>query len=232
MSYTSLSNIKEQGNYSFYGIVYDASLPVKENIDDEKSDYLCVIKLLSPDQNFQIDENFNDNAIHVIVKSNSIDNMPHIKSIGSIIRINNGVYRPKKRRNVYLNLTNISKIKSGWIIFETKDGNHHALASSTPYFSFDDEDSKQISFLYEWLTDYSRSSFSFNYLKQVNLSQLNKDEDSDLLVIVCHKVYDKDNIIFFIMDKSDTSQLVCSKVYDYIKEGDVIRIRSFEITEL
>ena len=118
--YTSLNNIKSNGDYDFYGIVYDATFPTKDN-DTEDANYICAIKVLGPGLNWLTNpENFQEETIHIIIKSFSIDYLPHIRSIGNIIRIHRGIFKPKKRKNVYLNLTNISMLKSSWVIFSCK----------------------------------------------------------------------------------------------------------------
>lgn len=120
IKYSELKDFNEVGDYDFYGIVFDATLPSRED-DNLSSNFVCALKILGPGHNWLTHPNtFQDEVIHIIVKSSSIELVPHIMTVGSIIRVNKGLYRPKKRKNIYLNLTNISKIKSSWIVFDSK----------------------------------------------------------------------------------------------------------------
>lgn len=131
--YKELDQLIEEEENDFYGIVYDATFPSKETIKNDKnkdskdkklkitSKYISVVKLISPKINWMTNpENLNEEAIHVIFKSNNLKDFPQLSDIGSIIRIHRGVFRPKKRKNVYLNLVNITKIRSSWVIFSSK----------------------------------------------------------------------------------------------------------------
>lgn len=118
--YTDLDKIKQNGDYDFYGIIYDATYPTKEN-DSDNANYICAIKVLGPGSNWITNpDTFQQETIYIIIKSNSIDYLPHIRSIGNIIRIHRGIFRPKNRKNIYLNLTNISMLKSSWVVFSCK----------------------------------------------------------------------------------------------------------------
>jgi len=66
--YTTFNDLKEQGEYKFYGIIYDASFPKEENTlleaDKKKnnSKYLCILKLIDQTTNcLTHSNNFNDN---------------------------------------------------------------------------------------------------------------------------------------------------------------------------
>ena len=66
--YTTFNDLKEQGEYNFYGIIYDASFPKEENAlleaDKKKnnSKYLCILKLIDQTTNcLTHSNNFNDN---------------------------------------------------------------------------------------------------------------------------------------------------------------------------
>ncbi len=118
IKYTDLKDIIDNGDYSFYGIIYDATFPTK---DEESKSYVCSIKLIAPGLNWLTDpENLVNECINVIVKSNNLNEIPVISEIGSILRVHRGVYRFKKRKNVYLNMSNIFNIKSSWVVFESK----------------------------------------------------------------------------------------------------------------
>lgn len=118
--YTDLKDFNDVGDYDFYGIVYDATFPTKEN-DKGSTNYISAVKLIAPGLNWITHpESLLDETINVIFKSNNPKELPVITDVGCIMRIHRGVYRPKKRKNVYLNLTNISKIKSAWVLFESK----------------------------------------------------------------------------------------------------------------
>lgn len=117
--YTELKDFNETTDYDFYGIIYDSTFPTRED-DTDTSNFICAIKILGPGLNWLTHPtSFQEEAIHIIIKSNNVENLPHPKSVGNIIRIHRGVYRPKKRKNIYLNFNN-NIMKSSWVLFNSK----------------------------------------------------------------------------------------------------------------
>lgn len=116
--YTSLKDIQVNGDYHFYGIIYDASIPTQDEVPNQ---YICTLKLIDQDINcISFPDSLQEELIYVILKSNSKENLPYIHTFGDIIRIQRGKFVLKKKKKVYLNLTSYSKVKGNWTIFSSK----------------------------------------------------------------------------------------------------------------
>jgi hypothetical protein len=88
--YTPIKEFNQNGEYNFYGIIYDATFPV---FDEKENMYQCTIKVIDLDVNcltFPI--NLNENLLNVIIKSADKENLPYIHSIGDIMRVHRGNY--------------------------------------------------------------------------------------------------------------------------------------------
>ena len=254
IKYTKLNDITNPQDYNFYGIIIDATYPSI----DEKGNYLTAIKVISQESNFLMKNNekssFQDCVIHIIIKSSSKEDTPYINKVGDIIRIHNGVYRHKTRRNIYLNLTSISKLKSSWLVFDcdekdlSNERKYQPKQSSSYYLQVNDDDTSIINSLRKWKKVYFQQANSLFYSKTVTLNYLNEmknrslklnqkeennendegNSDLDILCIVCSldKDLSMENQKIGIFDGCSFADLVCSNRYDYINEGEVIRIRS------
>jgi len=87
--YSNIKSFSNQGDYNFYGIIYDATFPVQE----DPLTYICNLKIVDPEVNLLANsQDFNDQLINVVVKSTSVDALPFIHRIGDIIRVHRGVY--------------------------------------------------------------------------------------------------------------------------------------------
>lgn len=117
LKYVSLKELTINGDYNFYGIIYDATFPSQ---DDLPNQYYCSIKIIDKDINrLNNPNNFNDEIVNVIIKSNSKENLPYIHQFGDIIRIQRGKFTYKSNKNVYLNLSSQGS-KSTWTIYSSK----------------------------------------------------------------------------------------------------------------
>ena len=68
------------------------------------------------------------------------------------------------------------------------------------------------------------------YANQNTLANRVKEgSDRDLLVHVVKKVELDDQLVFFIQDETDGCELHTYKYFDFIKENDVIRVRSYKV---
>lgn len=92
--YSTISEIKTDGDYNFYGIIYDASFPLQEeNPNNPIPTYICYLKIIDPTVNCITNPfDFNEEIIHLIIKSNSKENLPFVHNIGDIIRVHRGVF--------------------------------------------------------------------------------------------------------------------------------------------
>ena len=238
-NYSEFSQIKEQGEYNFYGIIYDATFPEQEpnnailpGNNQPLPKYSCIIKLIDQNTNCLTcnNSNFNDNIITLIIKGNEKENLPYIHRIGDIIRVHRGLYSPKKKRSVYLNILKGNQFKGSWCIFSLEDQKNDPYSCSHQTFTFESQDIKYIQSFRKWGQTYLALKNSLIYNKQKNLSdRLNEGSDNDLLVQVVKKVELDDQIILYIQDETDGCQLHTYKYYDFIKEGDLIRVRNYKI---
>lgn len=90
MSRYKYSNLKEivcNGEYNFYGIIYDSNFPV---LDEKDGQYHCIIRIIDPEINCLTNPNNYDNFFYIIVKSSEKENLPYIHSVGEIIRVHRG----------------------------------------------------------------------------------------------------------------------------------------------
>ena len=151
-AYTTFDQMKEQGEYNFYGIIYDASFPKEEEnfalLPGTKAPlpkYSVVLKLLDQNTNcLTHPNNLAENLITLIIQVNERENIPYVHQIGDIIRVHRGMYVPKQKRNVYLNLLKGNQFKGSWCIFAAnpdKDGDKPYLCSHKKY-TYESQDKK------------------------------------------------------------------------------------------
>ena len=235
--YTTFDQLKEQGEYNFYGIIYDASFPNEDNYlseSDKKknsSKFTCILKLIDQTTNCLTHQNnFSENIIYLIIKSSEKENIPYIHHIGDIIRIHRGFYSPKKKRNVYLNVCKDNKARGSWCLYSTNNNSNEPYSCSNKKFTVESQDKLIIENIKVWIKNYLNIDKSLKYPLQVNLIDRNNDgNDKDLLVHVVKKLELDDQIVLFIQDATDGCQLHTYKYYNFIKDNDIIRVRSYKV---
>ena len=235
--YTTFDELKEQGEYNFYGIIYDASFPLEENLASESdkkknvSKFSCILKLIDQSTNcLTHPNNFNDNVIYLIIKSSEKDNIPYVHHIGDIIRVHRGLYAPKKKRNVYLNVCKDNKIKGSWCLYSSNNNSNDPYSCSNKKFTVESQDQQIIESTKEWVKTYLNIDKSLKYPLQVDLiNRISDGNDNDLLVHVVKKIELDDQIVLFIQDSTDGCELHTYKYYNFIKENDIIRVRSYKV---
>lgn len=94
IKYTLIKDIikpdAKEGDYNFYGLIYDASLPLQE---DNSDNYMCSIKIIDKEVNWISNKNNLDRDIlTLIIKSTSKENLPFVHCVGDIIRVHRAVY--------------------------------------------------------------------------------------------------------------------------------------------
>ena len=235
--YTSFEDLKEQGEYNFYGIIYDASFPKEEENNailpgkkEPLPKYSCVLKLLDQSTNCLTNPtDFNDNLITLVIQSNEKENIPYVHHIGDIIRVHRGLYSPKKKRNVYLNILKGNQFKGAWCIFSNVSGTEPYLCSNKTY-TYESQDKQIIEAIRNWLKNYLVVEKSLVYVQQNTLNnRIIEGSDKDLMVQIVKKVELDDQIIYFIQDDTDGCELHTYKYFDFLKENDVVRIRSYKV---
>ena len=235
--YTTFDDLKEQGEYNFFGIIYDASFPLEENssLESDKkknsSKYSCILKLIDQTTNcLTYQKDFSENIIYLIIKSSEKENIPYVHHIGDIIRIHRGFYSPKRKRNVYLNVCKDNKVKGSWCLYSTNGNSNDPYSCSNKKFTVEDQDKQIIDNTKAWVKKYLNIDKSLKYPLQVNMiNRFNDGNDNDLLVHVVKKVELDDQIILFIQDATDGCELHTYKYYNFIQENDIIRVRSYKI---
>lgn len=224
--YTDFKDIKDEKDYNLYGIIFDSTYPTKENEHD--SNFIVAIKVLSPEYNWININDFQDNTFHVILKSTNKEDTPFINKVGDIIRIQRGIFRQKKRKNIYLSITNISKIKSSWALFDLFSNSHEATQASQGNLVMEKYDIQKINYLRQWAINYFLNENSLIYPKTKLLREVTNTDDCDIIVLVVDKKrnIDDNSYYYSVVDQSTTSNLICSDAYNYINAGDMLRIRS------
>ena len=225
--YSIFSDLVEQGEYNFYGVVYDSSFPLEE---EKTGKYSCTIKLIDHSTNCLSNPNdFNDNIICLTIKSSDKENIPYIHQIGDIIRIHRGFYSPKKKRNVYLNLCNDHKINGSWCLYSVNNNTAEPYACSNKTYNIEEQDKENIETYKVWSKNYLGKNKALVYPYQIKLEERNEEgNDKDLLAHVVKKVETNDQIILFIQDETDGCELHTYKYYNFIKENDIIRVRAYK----
>ena len=142
------------------------------------------------------------------------------------------MYIQKQIRNVYLNLLKGNQFKGSWCIFSAfpdKDGDKPYLCSHKKY-TYESQDKKNIESMRNLIKSYFPIPNSLVYANQNTLANRVKEgSDRDLLVHVVKKVELDDQLVFFIQDETDGCELHTYKYFDFIKENDVIRVRSYKV---
>lgn len=225
--YSMFSDLIEQGEYNFYGVIYDSSFPLEETITGK---YSCTIKLIDQNTNCLSNPNdFNENIIYLTIKSSEKENIPYIHNIGDVIRIHHGFYSPKNKRNVYLNVCKGNKVNGSWCLYSVNNNTLEPYACSNKKYTIEEQDKENIETYKSWSKSYLGKNKSLAYPYQINLEERNEEGDGkDLLAQVVKKVELGDQIVLFIQDDTDGCELHTYKYYNFIKENDIIRVRSYK----
>ena len=226
--YTSLVNLKEQGEYNFYAVILDSTFPLEET---NSKKYSCTLKLIDQTTNCLTNPNdFNDTIIYLTIKSSEKENIPYIHHIGDIIRVHRGFYSPKNKRNVYLNVCKDNKIKGSWCLYSLNNNTTDPYACSNKKFIVESQDKQIIEDNKTWVKNYLNKDKALIYPYQIKLeSRLNGGNDNDLLVHVVKKVELDDQVVLFVQDETDGCELHTYKYYNFIQENDVIRVRAYKL---
>ena len=224
--YSTFDELIEQGEYNFYGIIYDASFPQEEELG-----YTCILKLIDQTTNcLTHPNNFNENIIYLIIKSKERENIPFVHQIGDIIRIRRGFYSPKKKRNIYLNITKDNNQIKSWCLYQSNSNNQEPYACSNKKYSVESQDKLNLEGLKKWVKSYMGIDKSLKYSKEIKLeNRIKEGNDKDLMVHVVKKVEVDNHLILFIQDETDGCELHTYKYYNFIQENDIIRVRSYKI---
>ena len=225
--YSIFSDLFEQGEYNFYGVIYDSTFPLEEATTGK---YSCTIKLIDQSTNCLSNPNdFNENIIYLTIKSSEKENIPYIHNIGDVIRIHHGFYSPKNKRNVYLNVCKGNKLNGSWCLYSVNNNTLEPYACSNKKYTIEEQDKENIETYKSWSKSYLGKNKSLIYPYQINLDERNEEgNNKDLLAQVVKKVELGDQIVLFIQDDTDGCELHTYKYYNFIKENDIIRVRAYK----
>ena len=226
--YSTFNELIEQGEYNFLGIIYDASFPQQE---ENSQKYSCILKLIDQTTNCLTNPNdFSENIIYLIIKSNERENIPFVHNVGDIIRVHRGFYSPKNKRNVYLNVTKDNQTKGSWTLYHANSNTNEPYACSNKKYTVESQDKLNLEELKKWVKTYMGIDKSLKYPMQIKLeNRTSEGNDKDLMVHVVKKVEADNHLILFIQDETDGCELHTYKYYNFIQENDVIRVRSYKI---
>ena len=226
--YSTFNELIEQGEYNFLGIIYDASFPQQE---ENSQKYSCILKLIDQTTNCLTNPNdFSENIIYLIIKSNERENIPFVHHVGDIIRVHRGFYSPKNKRNVYLNVTKDNQTKGSWTLYHANSNTNEPYACSNKKYTVESQDKLNLEELKKWVKTYMGIDKSLKYPMQIKLeNRTSEGNDKDLMVHVVKKVEADNHLILFIQDETDGCELHTYKYYNFIQENDVIRVRSYKI---
>ena len=225
--YSIFSDLIEQGEYNFYGVIYDSTFPLEEATTGK---YSCTIKLIDQSTNCLSNPNdFNENIIYLTIKSSEKENIPYIHNIGDVIRIHHGFYSPKNKRNVYLNVCKGNKLNGSWCLYSVNNNTLEPYTCSNKKYTIEEQDKENIETYKSWSKSYLGKNKSLIYPYQINLDERNEEgNNKDLLAQVVKKVELGDQIVLFIQDDTDGCELHTYKYYNFIKENDIIRVRAYK----
>lgn len=242
--YKSIEEIKSPGEYNFYGIIYDASLPTEEELPSEDDEivpifkYTCEIKIIDQTTNFLVDSKIFKNMVNLTITTDHKDYIPFITKIGEVIRVHHGIYNPKKNKKekneedgkkIQLTLTKKTKYKGNWCIFSVIKAIEPYYYSHSRY-PYELQDKKIIEYFREYAPNYVGIENSLIYPgEKLLINRFNNNECGETLVCIIKKVELEESFIFFIMDESDGCELHTHKEFDYLKENDVVRINNFKV---
>ena len=242
--YKSIEEITTPGDYNFFGMIYDASLPTEEELPSEDDEivpifkYTCEIKIIDQTTNFLVDpKKIFKNMINLTITTDHKDYIPFITKIGEVIRVHHGIYNPKKNKNqknedgkkIQLTLTKKTKYKGNWCIFSVMKAIEPYYYSHSRY-PYELQDKKIIEYFKEYAPNYIGIENSLVYPgEKLLINRFEKNENGEALVCIIKKVELEECFIFFIMDESDGCELHTHKEFDYLKENEVVRINNFKV---
>ena len=239
--YSTFNEMTKPSDYNFYGIIYDASFPLLEDKQDQNSQnsqsrYECTIKLIDKDINcLNNPKDLNDNVINLIIKSTNKESMPYIHSIGDIIRVHRGNYVHKKKRNVYLHLSNQKNARSSWVIFAGASAvdstDTTPVLCSHENYTFEPIDTKIILSLRQWLKEKLILQNSLFYPLETKLNNRAMGEEYDATVLVVYKTELDDQIVYYVQDETDGCELHTFKYFKFIDKDDVLRLRGYKVLD-
>ena len=236
ITYTTFDQMKQSGEYNFYGIIYDASIPQSQSPEQSQQiqKYECTIKLIDKSVNFikyPDLELLKDNLITLIIKSTSV---PYIHTIGDIIRVHHGNYSHKAKRNIYLSqdTKQNSSIIPSWCIFSglsSTDENSpiKPMLSSKKNYIFEKQDEKIIKNLRLFIKGSLSLPKSICFFKENPLNKRIINKENDTTVQVIYKKALTNEICYTVKDDTDICELHTSKYFNFIKVMDIIRIRNY-----
>ena len=238
-SYTSISNLSNKNDATFYGIITDSTFPCKEEGEEV---YSCTLKIIDHTVNHLTHPiDLQSHQVYLTVKSDKIDYLPFVYNVGDIIRVHRAIFVQKLKKNVYCNLETNGPLRAAWCIFAAaSDPNSRSfdpISCSSRTYTFEEIDFHIITNLRHWVKSYFKERGSLVYPKTVKLVDRNRESitnnianfEKDLIVQVCSKSKNgNDALSLWVQDDTDGCEMVVYNIFNYIEVGDIIRVRSFK----
>ena len=133
---------------------------------------------------------------------------------------------------MYLNLSNVSKIRSSWVIFPGFESiDSKPIACSSNNYTFEKSDFDQLNFLREWIRNYFLKKSSLNFYKETKLIDRVDTIEYDFLLQIVDKKEIDDKIIYYVQDETDGCELHTFKFFDFLEINEIIRVRSVKLLD-
>jgi len=132
-----------------------------------------------------------------------------------------------------LNLTNISKIKSSWILFPGIDADDDKpIGCSSTNYTFEKTDYEHLKRCRDWIRNYLPKKKSLFFNKESKLAnRIIDSKEYDFLLQVVDKKEFPDKVIYYVQDETDGCELHAFKYFDFFEKNDIIRTRSIRILD-
>lgn len=129
-------------------------------------------------------------------------------------------------------MTNVSKIKSSWLLFPGFDLNENKpIGCSSNNYTFEKNDLERINFLREWIRNYFLKKSSLNYFRQTKLIERTEGKEYDFMMQIVDKKETDDKIIYYVQDETDGCELHTFKYFDFFDVNEIIRVRSVKLLD-
>ena len=237
-TYSLFNELSSQRDYNFFGVIYDASFSIIEDPSSPSPYYEITLKLVDPSMNCLTlpsspNKNVNDCILTLIIKSNLKECMPYIHSIGDIIRVRHGSYNPSKK-TVYLLLTGVTKIISGWCLFSGHPDSENKI--STPLMCshsnciVDAQDVDILQGIRKWLGQNFQIKNSLVYPNDVKLESKKKGGQlNDSVVQIIHKYEHNNKIVYIVQDETERCEMHSLKYFNFFEVNDIVRLTNYVV---
>ena len=234
--YSSFNELSCTGDYNFYGVIYDATIPTIDDPSNPNSFYEVSLKLIDPTTNPLSPSSPNHFPyLTLIIRSNLRECMPYIHALGDIIRVQRGNYNPKTQ-TAHLLLTGITKIISSWCIFsgnpDTSDKITTPLICTGSNCLIEQQDLDILNHMRTWINQHFQIKGSLSCKGDVKLNQRRLTYGNDSIVQVIRKNVKVEYTAYVVRDETDIVDVRANKYFSFCEIGDVVRIGNYRVNKL